>query len=361
MAKIKIAIAGGGTGGHLFPALAIASEIESRVDAQLEFFGTAKGPEARIVPDKGYTFHPIWIKGFPRRLKPEIFLLPVKLLISVIQCMRHLIRFWPDCLVATGGYVCLPFMIAGRLLGIPIVLHEQNSLPGITTKIGASWAKAVFYSFEKSADYFKNHRDASLSGNPARTDLGLKPKEDALKELGLDVNKNTILVFGGSQGAATLNKAMLSVMSELFVRYNVIWGCGKGNVPSVIPPQAVVKEFFYDKGTVYCAADLAFTRAGAMTLAELAAVGLPAVLIPFPYAADDHQRLNAEPWAENGAAEMVLDKDFSGKVLLEKTQNLLNDPEKLENMSISAKSFHKPEAAKMIVDKVIYISERKTR
>ena len=359
MAKKRIAIAGGGTGGHLFPALAIVSELESREDVDIEYFGTAKGPEAKIVPEKGYKFHSIWIKGFPRRLKPEVFLLPVKLFVSILQCMRHLIRFWPQCLVATGGYVCLPFMIAGRLLGIPIILHEQNSLPGITTKIGASWAKAVFYSFEKSLQYFKNHKYAVLSGNPARTDLGIKPKDQALSELGLDPNKKTILVFGGSQGAATLNQAMLSVMSELFVRYNVIWGCGKGNTPSVVPPRAVVKEFFYDMGTVYCAADLAFTRAGAMTLAELAAVGLPAVLIPFPFAADDHQRLNAEPWAEKGAAEMVIDKDFNGKILLKKTESLLNNPDKLKEMAEAAKSFHKPDAAKIIVDKVIEISARK--
>lgn len=360
MSSVKIAVAGGGTGGHLFPALAIIAEIEARGAAEIEYFGTSRGPEARIIPQRGYRFHRIWIKGYPRKLKPEILLLPLKMVVSVFQCLFHLTRFWPDCMLATGGYVCLPFMLAGKLLGMRMVIHEQNSLPGITTRIGANWAGTVFYSFRKSEAYFHNHRDAVLSGNPARTDLGAIPRDEAIAKLGLNPDRKTVLVFGGSQGAFTLNRAVNEVLKELSERFNLIWQTGRGNLPEKTPSGVLAKEFFDDMGTLYSAADLAFCRAGATTLTELAAVGLPAVLVPFPYAAEDHQRLNAEPWAEKGAAKLVLDRDFNGKAMLEKASELLNDPVKLSKMSDMARTFHQPDAAKMIADKIMQIaSDRK--
>ena len=358
MPGVKIAIAGGGTGGHLFPALSIAIELEAKGVEAIEYFGTARGPEARLVPQYGYKFHKIWIKGYPRKLKPEVFLIPVKLTVSVLQCMGSLVRFWPQCLLATGGYVCLPFMIAGKLLGLPMVVHEQNSLPGITTRIGARWAKIIFYSFPKSEKYFLNKK-AVLSGNPVKKSLGNIDRNEALASLGLKSERKTVFIFGGSQGAATLNNAVSSVIYELNAKFNVIWQTGRGNLPAEIPSGVTAGEFFDDMNTLYSAADLAVCRAGAMTLAELAAVGLPAILVPFPYAAEDHQRLNAEPLAETGAALLVLDRDFNGEVMLEKVNQILSDTGKISQMSIAMKSFHNPDSAKIIAEGIMKIAERR--
>jgi len=356
--EIKIAIAGGGTGGHLFPALSIAAALEAEGVSAIEYYGTARGPEARLVPQYGYKFHKIWIKGYPRKLKPEVFLIPVKLTVSVFQCMAALVRFWPQCLLATGGYVCLPFMIAGKLLGLPIVVHEQNSLPGITTRIGAHWAKIIFYSFPRSADYFKD-RNAVLSGNPVKKNLGSIDRNEALASLRLNPERKTIFIFGGSQGSATLNRAVSSVMGELNSEFNVIWQTGRGNLPPAIPSGVLAGEFFDDMNTLYSAADIAVCRAGAMTLAELAAVGLPAILVPFPYAAEDHQRLNAEPLKEAGAAVLILDRDFNGEVMLDRVNEMLSEPEKLSRMSGAMKSFHYPDSARKIAEAIIKIAERR--
>ena len=353
---MKFAVAGGGTGGHLFPALSIADELSVGGAGEIIFFGTARGPEARVVPQRGYKLHKIWIKGYPRRMKPEVLLLPVKMLVSVFQCMFHLTRQWPDCLIATGGYVCLPFMFAGKLLGIPMVVQEQNSLPGVTTRIGAKWAKAVFYSFEASAKYFDYHPDAALSGNPVKIDFSDLSRNEAIMNLGLDPERRTLLVFGGSQGAATLNKAVLSVIDKISEEYNLIWGAGKGNLPGTVPENILAREFFDDMKTVYTASDLAVCRAGAMTLAEIAAKGLPAILVPFPYAAEDHQRLNAEPMAEAGAAVLIPDSEFNGAVMLEKAAKLLNDTVKLKSMSDKMKTFHKDDAVNKIAGKAIAIA-----
>ncbi len=357
-AEIKTAVAGGGTGGHLFPALSIADELENTGVRTIEFFGTSRGPEARLVPLRGYKFHKIWIKGYPRKLKPETLLIPLKLAVSVSQCLVALTRLWPQCLVATGGYVCLPFMIAGKLLGIPLVIHEQNSYPGLTTRIGAVWAKTIFYSFPGSEKYFRGRGEAVLSGNPVKENLGAQSKEEARMKLGLPPEKKTLLVFGGSQGAATLNRAVDEVLPELSGNYNLIWGTGKGNLPETTPVNVLAREFFDDMDTVYSASDLAVCRAGATTLAELAAAGLPAILVPFPYAAEDHQRLNAEPLADAGASMLILDKDFSGRVLREQTDKLLSQPEKLMEMSREIKSFHNPGSAKVIAERVLKIATR---
>jgi len=353
-----IAMAGGGTGGHLFPALAIAEELKICGAGEIVFFGTARGPEARIVPQRGYRFHKIWIKGYPRKLKPEALLIPIKLITALFQCMYHLTKLWPDCIVATGGYVCLPMMLAGKLLGKPMVIHEQNSLPGVTTRIGARWAKAVFYSFAASGKYFSYHQEAVLSGNPVTVEFGSLTKEQALGKLGLDLSRKTLLVFGGSQGAASLNRAVKEKLKDLSARYNVIWGAGKGNVPGGIPAGVLAGEFFDDMQTIYTAADLAVCRSGAMTLAEIAARGLPAVLVPFPYAAEDHQRFNAEPMAEAGAVKLILDKDFNGEVLLKTVGELFTDTERLAEMSEKMRSFYRPGARKIIAERVMKIANR---
>lgn len=360
MGGIKIAIAAGGTGGHLYPALSIAEELERQGVEKIEFFGTARGPEAKVVPQKGYPFHKIWIKGYPRRLKPEVFLLPLKLIVSVLQCLTTLTRFWPHCLVATGGYVCLPFMTAGKLLGMPLVIHEQNSLPGLTTRIGAMWARTIFYSFPGSERHFRGRGEAVLSGNPVKAGLGAKDKAEAKASLGLNQSKRTILVFGGSQGAETLNRAVSAAADELCAEFNLIWGTGKGKLPVKRPENAVVREFFDDMDTVYSAADLAVCRAGAMTLAEIAAAGLPAILVPFPYAAEDHQRLNALPLVEKGAASMALDKDFTGKALLKEVGELMSNPGRLEEMSQKIKMFHNPNSAAVIVEKILKTAAEKS-
>ena len=271
-----------------------------------------------------------------------------------------MLRFKPDVLLATGGYVCLPFMLAGKILGKPLIIHEQNSLPGITTRIGARWADTLFYSFPHSAKHFTKHKDCRLSGNPVRSGLGELNKSEALNELRLDSGRKTILVFGGSQGAKSINNAVSEIIDDLTTKYNLIWQTGRGNRQEInLPRNVITAEFFDNIGLLYSAADLAVCRSGAMTLAELAAVGLPAILIPFPYAAEDHQRINAEPIAEAGAAKLLLDKELNGAILLNTIQELFSDSEAVEKMSQKIKEFHHPDAAALISARIIEIAERK--
>lgn len=356
--KYRYSIAGGGTGGHLFPALAIADELREGGAGEISFFGTARGPEARIVPMRGYKLHKIWIKGYPRKLKPEVLLIPIKMLVSLLQCMFFIIKEWPDCIIATGGYVCLPFLLAGRLLGRPIIVHEQNSLPGVTTRIGARWAKAVFYSFAASEKFFSYHPYAVLSGNPVKMKSENLSKTEAIAKLGLNPAKKTLLVFGGSQGSITLNRAVAECAEELAEKYNFIWGTGKGRLPESIPAGVWAREFIDDMNTVYAASDLAICRSGAMTLAEIASKGLPAVLVPFPFAAEDHQRLNAEPMAEAGAAVLIPDREFSGKIMKETVDRLFSEEGRLVKMSAVMKSFYLPDAGKMIAAAAVRIAAK---
>jgi UDP-N-acetylglucosamine--N-acetylmuramyl-(pentapeptide) pyrophosphoryl-undecaprenol N-acetylglucosamine transferase len=366
--RLNILFASGGTGGHLFPAVAVADEVKKiKPEAEITFVGTKGGISERVVPIRGYKFVPIWIGGFKRRLTLETFLFPVKLAVALVQSLLLMRRLRPTVVVGTGGYVCGPVVYMGSVLGIPTLIQEQNSYPGVTTRFLSSRVDQVHISFESSKRFFKRARNVHLSGNPTRATLGSITRAEAANFFGLDVQKKTFLVFGGSLGASSINRAVLTILSGLVASgIQVIWQTGENDYDTIIASSEYQAE--KGRGTIrvfkfiermeyaYSACDLALCRAGATTVAELARAGVPSVLIPYPYATADHQTENAKAMVDSGTAIMIANDTLGGE-LLDTLQDLLADQGRLKQMSERALSISKPKAAATIAQAVIGLAK----
>lgn len=359
---IKIIIAGGGTGGHLYPAIALVKEMESRFkESQTLFFGTSKGIEAKLIPDMGYPIKLIWLKGVQRKWTFKNLLIPLQLIVSFFQCLFTLIKFRPDVVIGTGGYVSGPVVFIAALLGFPTVIQEQNSYPGVSTRLLAKVVKQVHLSFEESAKYFSKKEKLHFSGNPIRSNLKTVNKETAVANLGLSADKKTLLVFGGSQGAHSLNQAIMNILEEIMniQDWQIIWGSGERDyeevqrVCSKYAKRIRVKPFIMDMASAYSAADLVISRAGATTLAELQACGLAALLVPYPFAAAGHQEANARTLMKQNAVEMILDSELQSDSFLNTALALMRDDSRRKELGAHLKKTAKPDAAKNIVNKIM--------
>ena len=313
--RLKILIAAGGTGGHVFPAIAIADEIrKQRSTTEFLFVGTKGKIESRVVPERGYALKTIWISGFHRSARIENLLFPVKVIVSLVQSFFLIKQFHPDIVIGTGGYVCGPVLYVASLLGMPVVIHESNSFPGITTRLLSARATKVFTAFDATAKWLKRKNNIELTGTPTRDVLGTVSHEEGITFFNLDPSKKTVLVFGGSLGAASINEAMKLLVHEL-VDANIqwIWQTGKTDEVMVREFQNIkncwINTFIDRMEYAYAAADVVVCRAGASTLAELTRLGKALILIPYPYAAADHQTFNAQTLVDAGAAVMIADRD----------------------------------------------------
>ncbi len=364
-ARLAVVFAGGGTGGHLYPAIAIADEVHRRhPDAEITFVGTSGKIEARVVPATGYGFATIWVSGFRRALSWSLLLFPIKMLVSVLQSLRLLRRLRPSVVVGTGGYVSGPPVFAATVLGIPALLQEQNSYPGVTTRLLAGRVREVHLTFEASRRFLKRTDNVRLSGNPVRSALIGTGRSEAARFFGLKPSVTTVLVFGGSLGATSVNAAVRRHLKVLLGRgLQLIWQTGRDDASSAL--QAVRGEGAEDRVKVFpfiehmefafAASDLAICRAGATTLAELALAALPSVLIPYPYAAADHQTENARAMVEQGAALLCPDSEASGR-LAELVLGLVDDPGRLQAMASRARSLARPDAAAVLADAVLRLA-----
>ncbi len=356
---MKVLFAGGGTGGHVFPAIAIADEVK-KLDpsAEIMFVGTKDRIEARLVPQKGYLFRTIWISGLRRSLKPENLLFPVKVFVSLIQSFLLIRSEKPDVVVGTGGYVCGPVVFMASLMGIPTVVQEQNSFPGITTRMLSSRATEVHLMFESAVEHLKRKDNVRITGNPTRDVLGSVAKKDALNYFGFSDSKKTLLVLGGSLGARSVNSAVEKFLDACTASaVQIIWQTGDQDFERIKSltsgnPDIRVFRFIDSMEYAYAAADLALCRAGAITIAELTRLGVPTIFIPYPYAAANHQVENAKAIVRAGAAEMVLDHEADRKTG-EAVMRLLADPAALERMRENSLILGKPAAAKAIAQSVI--------
>ncbi|MBI3580306.1 MAG: undecaprenyldiphospho-muramoylpentapeptide beta-N-acetylglucosaminyltransferase [Ignavibacteriales bacterium] len=359
---LKFLFAGGGTGGHLFPALAIADEIKKLApDAEILFAGTKGKIEARVVPQRGYAFETIWISGLHRRLTFDNLLFPIKVVVALVQSFFLIKKFQPDVVVGTGGYVCGPILYVASLLRISTIVHESNSYPGITTRILAGRATKVYIAFESTKRWLKNTSNVELVGTPTRDTLGSVSKERGREFFKLDPAKKTVLVFGGSLGAASINTAVLNLLDEIVATdIQLIWQTGQTDYER-INKAASEKQIgwigaFIDKMEyAFAAADLVICRSGATTLAELTRIGMPAILVPYPHAAADHQTHNAKSLADAGAATMIKDGEVFLKLksaLLE----LLNNKEQLARMSEASLKLGKPQAGREIAIRVVELA-----
>lgn len=351
----KFLFAAGGTGGHLFPALAIADEIRRRFpEAEILFVGTRGKIEERIVPRQGYRFTTIWISGFHRRFTMDNLLFPLKVIVSFIQSFFLIRKFAPDVVIGTGGYVCGPVGFAASILGIPLVLHESNSYPGVTTRLLATRASVVLLAFEDARRWLRGARRIEHVGTPVRVSLTEASREDAARYFGLDPGKRTILVFGGSLGAASLNDAALTlVRSGMTPEVQLIWQTGSAHylrIKEIVgTPQGVWMGAFIERmDLAYAAADLVVCRAGATTIAELIAVGKPAVLVPYPGAAADHQTHNAMAMVNAGAAVLLPDARVR-EDLQPLLSSLLQQPDRLAAMRKASASLRQHDTIERIV------------
>ncbi len=360
----RIVITGGGTGGHLYPALAIAEAIKRRAhNAEIVFIGTAGKIEARVVPCEGYRFETIWISGFRRTLSWSLLSFPLKLCVSIVQSFRLLRRFRPDVVVGTGGYVCGPPVFVASMLGIPTVLQEQNSYPGVTTRLLAKRANEVFLSFEKSRSFLPKGIKATIAGNPVRASVGGAARSEAAAFFGFVPSLKTVLVFGGSLGASSINAAVRTHLEKLVAgSTQLLWQTGERDftmaeaVVKILSPEEQkrikVLPFIDRMDLAFGASDVAVCRAGASTLAELALAGMPAILVPYPFAAADHQTENARAVAEQDAAIFCADKEIGAK-LGELLTGLLNNDARRLDLSRNMRSLARPDAAAQIAEAVL--------
>lgn len=353
----RFLFAGGGTGGHLYPAIAVANEIKKiKPESEIIFVGTKSRIEGRVVPKLGYGFKSIWIKGFARKFNFENFLFPLKLFVSLIQSVVISFRFKPKVAIGSGGYVAGPAIWGASVLGAKIILMESNSYPGITTRLLERYADELHVAFEDSKKYLRKPEKVKVTGNPVRTELGSTKKEEAKKYFGLDEEKKTILVLGGSLGAASINEAIADCIEELEKKsLQIIWQTGKNyyhNYKNINFSSVKILDFIEDMDKAYSACDVLVARAGATTIAELTVLGIASILIPSPHVAENHQYYNAKSLADNDAAVLIQDSDVK-KVLQNKIIEIAGDEEKLKSLSENAKKLSKPEAANTIAKSAI--------
>ena len=348
---MRLLLAGGGTGGHLFPAVALAQQLQANnSEASVLFVGTERGLEQRLLPKLGYALETVDMVGVVGRgWQGRLELLP-KLIKSLGQARRILKQFKPDIVVGVGGYASVPVLLAAKMSGVPYVIHEQNAQPGLSNRLLGKGARKIFLSFPESGQGFPEQRTVT-TGNPLREGL-----EDVPAELQVP---GKLLIFGGSRGARAINHvvmAMLPILKEWPEKPEIYHQTGDDDYAEVkeaysnagLDPAQVV-PFIDDMAAAYSEASLVVCRAGATTLAELAVTGRPAIMIPFPYAAGDHQVANARAFERAGAAEVLLQKDLDAKTLAMKIQILFGDRERLHLMAEKGRLLANPGAAEKIL------------
>ena len=355
-------MSGGGTGGHIFPAIAIAQEIQKRFpEAEFLFIGANGKMEMEKVPQSGFKIVGLNIAGFDRGNLLKNFKLPVKLLSSLAKAWKTIKEFKPDLAIGTGGFASGPALYMAANLGVPIFVQEQNSLPGKTNTLLAKKAKGVFTAYPNMDHFFPKTKTFFL-GNPIRQNIvtDLIDTDLAKEKLGLDKSKLTVLSVGGSLGSRTLNNGWKENTEKLAAKdYQLIWQTGKLDYKSLIQDpkisnqsQIQVKEFIADMALAYSAADVIVSRAGAIAISELAMAQKPVLLVPFPFAAEDHQTKNAMTLVDKNAARIVKDTEMTEKfwrTLMEMCENENLRKEMSENL----KFFAKPLATEEIVDEIL--------
>lgn len=355
---MKIAIVSGGTGGHIYPGIAIAEEIKRRdPEASILFLGSEEGLEKELISREGYPLSLIKSRALLRKLSYKAVSAPFISAIGFFQSLRILTAYSPSVLISTGGYASLPVVLAAKMLRIPILLHEQNVLPGAVNRFCQRFAKKIFLSFPESQQYMPGE----VVGNPVRREIREAHREEARKKFNLSEHDKVILVMGGSQGSKKINETVISSLPLLSRQslpsrvqiLHIIGNRDHGWVSRYLQGKNISNyqalPYLHTIADALAAADLVISRAGATAIAEFLVRGLPMVLIPFPYAAGDHQRLNAEAIAKSGAAVVIEDKDFTPEKFVE----LIVDPAlDYDKISKASRNLARPKAAERIVDTI---------
>lgn len=358
MKQYKFILSGGGTGGHIYPAIAIANELKSRFpDAEFLFVGAQDKMEMQKVPQAGFKIKGLWISGIQRRLTFDNSLFPLKLMASLLKSRTIIREFRPNVVIGTGGFASGPLLQVAAIAGIPTLIQEQNSYPGITNKWLSKKANKICVAYENLERFFPKNK-MILTGNPVREDLidSKSKRAEAIQFFNLDSKKKTLLVLGGSLGARRVNQLIEKELKNLLSQnVQVIWQCGKlyfEDYKKYNDSDVQVMAFIEKMDLVYAAADIVISRAGASSVSELCIVGKPVIFIPSPNVAEDHQTKNAHAIVDRKGAIMLKESELDSQFGLV-FEALLKDQGKQNQLSENIKQLAKPEATKQIVDEIV--------
>ena len=356
---MRAIIAAAGTGGHINPGLAIANKIkEKEENSEILFIGTNRGLENDLVPRAGYKLETINAHGLERKITIENFKNLYATYKSIDEAKKIIKEFKPDILIGTGGYICVPTVIAAKKMNIPVILHESNAFPGIAVKLFKKKADKILVGFKEAKERLDNRENVIVTGNPIKLkklDYDENKKEKVKLELGLKPNIPVVLVFGGSQGAQSINRSFIEIIvNKKNKDYQIMWAVGpeqynkikaelnKVNVNIEKIDNAKIVPYIYNMEEVMNISDLIVCRSGAMTITEISVVGKPAIFIPFPYATENHQEYNARVLEKVNAARIILDKDINSEILGNSINEIIKDKTKLEEMGRNASKIAKP-------------------
>ncbi|MEX2585716.1 MAG: undecaprenyldiphospho-muramoylpentapeptide beta-N-acetylglucosaminyltransferase [Balneolaceae bacterium] len=364
--SLRVLIAAGGTGGHVYPGIAIADALQKTdEDVSLLFAGTRNRMEWNAVPRAGYEIQSLWISGLQRRFSPANLIFPVKLGVSLLQSFLLLKKFRPDVVVSCGGFASGPVGWVAARLGIPLILQEQNSYPGVTTRLLARHAERIFTAFEGASEWLPKEK-IRLTGNPIRSSFRKSTKEAGCKQFGFLMEKPVVLILGGSGGALSINQAIEQNLDTLHDKMDLqlLWQCGpryheplQRRIEPGRYPNLKLMSYIEEMPDAYAAADLVVSRAGAISCSELMLTGSPSILVPSPNVAGDHQSRNAASMTEAGAARLLSDNQVREQ-LPEVIASLLKNPEQLQEMGKRAQGLSRPDAASEIAKQIKQIGSR---
>ena len=357
-------ITGGGTGGHIYPAVSIIDELKASgvENSDIYYLGNDKNLEYEIAKKNGYNFLGHSAKGMPRKFSFLFIIWLFKLLISTFKVMGYFIKYKPSVVFATGGYVCAPALICAILFKVPYVLHDCDIHPGIVTRAFAPYAKSISLAFDGAKNYIKS-KNIFINGNPIRQEFKTISKFAARKEISLK-DDFTLLIMGGSLGARTINNSSFKILKEFANKegITILWQTGNKNFDEVtkkvleifeeLPDNLILQPYFDKMYLALLSSDLVISRAGSLSLSEICASSLPSILIPYPFAAADHQKKNAMNLAQNGVSIMLEDKDCNNESLFNLVNDLMNNKEKLSELSYNASKLAKTDSAKKIVEQI---------
>lgn len=364
---MRAILTGGGTGGHVYPAVSIAKEIQKRYkDAEIIFVGTEKGLESKIVPKEGFKLKTIKIRPIERSLTPKNVLAVKEAFTSFVEARRIIKEFKPDIVIGTGGYVCGTVMLTAAMMKLPTLIHESNAFAGITNKLLSRFVDVIALNFEEAAKYFKNGKRVVVTGNPIRQDVLDISRSEGMKAFGFDENVPLVFVTGGSRGARKINQSILALAEHCAKtgKLQLLHMTGETQYQSVmqsykekgIPTDSSnikVLPYIYNMPYALAASDLIISRCGAMTLSEITLLGKPSILIPYPYAAENHQEYNARALEKKGAAKVIIEKDLSEASLFSAVLEMTENREKLQQMAINSKKLGVADADSQIGEIIV--------
>jgi UDP-N-acetylglucosamine--N-acetylmuramyl-(pentapeptide) pyrophosphoryl-undecaprenol N-acetylglucosamine transferase len=363
---MRVLITGGGTGGHIYPAIAIANKIQSNMkDSEVLFVGTEKGLESDLVPKAGYEMKTITVSGFRRKLSLDTIKSVKELFVGLQEATSIIKSFKPDIVIGTGGYVCGPVVFVASLMNIKTVIHEQNVIPGVTNKILSKFVNKILISFEESGQYFSNTSKLVITGNPVRKEFIEFDRNAFRRELGIKDDEIVVTSFGGSRGAEKINEVMLQVMKRFSDRKEIAFYhiTGERHYDQMIEQfkdanlshsiNLQILPYVHDMPKLMGASDLIISRSGAITLAEITAMGLPSILIPSPHVTNNHQEYNARVLEKNGAAVLLLEKDLNDKNIVDLLHLFIRDTQRLEEMAGRSRGLSKVNATDLIYADIV--------